>query len=202
MLDILGPKVAIVCEPEFIQLNNKKYNTADIAPGTKTCLILLDVPFQARIAQTIFDSEFKKYADTASRFYVNLRKYNGSVFIDPEPLQDSEFKELKKRVDSTRIFMSPGREINGLITSGWGLPSLSEYNGVYFYGHAVSSLSCDEAISTLQYGNKTYELRPTRKFKMNNLSNFRFIDQPVISPISHNPPEGFSTKFKGAAIFL
>jgi hypothetical protein len=199
MLDILGPKIAIQCNPKTITINNDRIDVKKLNMKIKTCVILLDVGFQIRIAQNKVDKHFYNILDTCRvHWLTNMDEYDGAIQILPIPLNDSEFSELKYRVDTTGLVKSRARWIGQkLATTGWGLPRLSQFNGVYFYGQYLSNLKCDEAKGVCQLGDKSYYFDPSRKIELKDLQDFTFIDEPVITPISDYTTSNFSTKFKG-----
>lgn len=200
MVDVLGPNIAITCNAKQLKINGKKYELKDINKNIASCVILLKVGFQARIASNMIDTGFFRFMDSANvKWITNIINYRGTTRIVPKPLNNDEFIKLKSIVDTTYLFESPAVYYGNpnLAVSSWGLPELSQYNGVYFFGQNLSHLVCDEATGVCQYGNSSYHFEPSRKIELKNIRDFVFNDEPVITPLSYNSNSQFTNKFKG-----
>ena len=201
MLDILGPKIGLICKPKRIVLNGKRFELKDINDKINLCVIILDVAFQARIATNMVDSKFLKILDSFpdNKWITNIDNYNGQIKIIPNPLNNNEFIKLKALMDSTGLLFSPAVSYGNpkISVTGWGFPELTQFNGVYFFGQNLSHLVCDEATGVCQYGNNSYHFEPSRKIELRNLQDFVFNDEPVITPLSYNSNSNFTTLFKG-----
>jgi len=197
MIDISGSKIGFFIDPDKMFLDYKSYRNKDI-PISKTCLVVLDVTYVARVVINRYHTTVAHYMDSISHFSFDLSEYSSDVTIKPNPLSDEEFRILKERVDRDTFFRNPSNIEGGCPYGGWILPFLSNYNGVYFYGSFLSKLKCEEATGICQYGNKSYHLEPSRAIELQNLDkDFFFYDEPIITPISYDKKSSFTSKFKG-----